>query len=748
MNNDVLREARRLHALGFAILWLHPKSKRPIEMGWTKGERHDWKTLEKTYTSGFNVGVRLGRSSKMGSGYLTAIDCDIRKDEFKAEAYAEVDKLIRRYPCPIVVSGRGNGSRHYYCLTSAPFKTWNPVSNENYEISLYSDGRQVVLPPSVHPDSGKTYQWAADGIRSIQDLPLIELPAEPTKKGVGNTVKGGDAVLQDYKYSPVELAWLEVSDAVKAGIMTGEGVVDRSGFLLRASAALLSAGLSRDEVLTVLTDPGTYLGKCAYEHVQSNSRAKAAAWVWRYTLKRTLTERAPELVFDPIEEKPSDSDKLLTPEEQAAQSEEFEAEAGFYTRGKNGALKPEYDLLLREFQEEHPFKTIADMKAVFSFNGTHYVDISPFEIKAFVEDKLNPKPSEKIRAEFHHKVLANQVARRSFFTDSTEGKVNFKNGVLDLESEELLDHSEDYGFRGVLPFDYSPDAECPVFRKWLRGVMVDDEELEFVLQEFMGYVVRGGEYKYHKALWLGGVGRNGKSTFIDLLKALIGNGNFSVMSIKTLMTDRFAGSDLDGKIANFSEETSPQELADSGPFKNLTGDGDLFTQKKFGDPYSFRNRAKLIMTYNQIPDLKDLSAGMLSRPLIIPFRKIIKEEDQDRGIKKKLFKELPGIFNFALEGWRRLEDRGGFTPSAQSALALNLIKQESCNVYQWVENHVKASFDEQRYRPHELYAIYSKQERFAYREIEFYRRLTAHPLMRKRKRRGKDGFFYEHLSVR
>ena len=151
--------------------------------------------------------------------------------------------------------------------------------------------------------------------------------------------------------------------------------------------------------------------------------------------------------------------------------------------------------------------------------------------------------------------------------------------------------------------------------------MLGDEKLVAILQEYMGYVIRGGDYKYHKALWLSGTGRNGKSTFLSLLKALIGTGNFSTLSIRQIINDKFSAVDLDGKIANFSEETSPEELSDSGPFKNLTGDGDVYAQKKYGDPYTFRNRAKLIMTYNEVPMLKDLSPGMLSRPIIVPWKK-------------------------------------------------------------------------------------------------------------------------------
>ena len=155
----------------------------------------------------------------------------------------------------------------------------------------------------------------------------------------------------------------------------------------------------------------------------------------------------------------------------------------------------------------------------------------------------------------------------------------------------------------------------------------------------MGYIVRGGDYCFHKALWLGGVGRNGKSTFVDVLKMLIGQGNYSVISIKALMADRFSSGELDGKLANFSEETSAHELRDSGTFKNLTGDGEISGQKKFGNLYQYRNKAKLVMTYNQIPNLSDLSRGMMSRPLIVPFKKIIQEKDSDLGLRIRFKKE-------------------------------------------------------------------------------------------------------------
>lgn len=359
---NLFREAKRLHAVGFAIHWLHPRSKRPLESGWTTGPRKLWQDLRDTYSNGYNVGVRLGTPSKiMGKGYLAVVDVDVKSTEkrHRAEAVKAAKAVLSGAACPVVISGRGNGSRHYYCVTREPFKTWNPAVSADlvkvhmpskkpskreltelteaeieagiriapaWEISLYSDGRQVVLPPSLHPDSGREYAWK-DPFTSADQLPLVEFPASPAERasplgaaGAGEG-QGKAAPLEDFEESPVDLAWLDLSDRVRAGITTGEGVTDRSGFLLPACTALLSAGLSKNEILTVLTDRQTFLGACAYDHAKTTSRARAANWLWKYTLKKVMDERDAVAAFklaakiEPV--------VRLTPEAAAEQSEEL-----------------------------------------------------------------------------------------------------------------------------------------------------------------------------------------------------------------------------------------------------------------------------------------------------------------------------------------------------------------------------------------------------------------------------------------
>ena len=386
MITPTMKEARRLYKLGFAIHWLHPRSKRPIESGWTTGPRREWDYLKETYMEGLNVGVRLGDASPIEGGYLAVVDVDIKSTDkrHRDEALHAVAKIIgagNYRECPQVRSGRGNGSRHYYCLTRSPFKTFNPAQSTEiikvsmpskkpskkelaeltpkeikegirlshaWEISLYSDGRQVVLPPSVHPDSGELYNWKKV-LAAVSDLPVVDFStiefvelteagkaglngtagvAGKAERGQGSETEGlktsersEDATLKDFKVEEVELDWLPISDKIRKGIIDGEGVADRSGFLLQASSALISAGLSQNEVLTVLTDPETFLGAVGYDHAKTKNRTRAAAWVYRYTFKKVSDERNAELVFGRASD--METPRVLSEEEIEAQNEDF-----------------------------------------------------------------------------------------------------------------------------------------------------------------------------------------------------------------------------------------------------------------------------------------------------------------------------------------------------------------------------------------------------------------------------------------
>ncbi|WP_425962589.1 DUF5906 domain-containing protein [Rhizobium nepotum] len=173
----MLEHIEHLARAGFAIHWLHPKSKAPIGNDWSSKPVRTLDQLRNSYKSGNNVGVRLGKWSKVGSEYLLVIDVDIRNADLAKQAFAKLKELFPSYETyPSVISGSGGASRHFYILTSKAFPSkqlahaekqitvWDEkqkkdVKKWEWEIELFGTGKQVAMPPSIHPTTEKPYVW-------------------------------------------------------------------------------------------------------------------------------------------------------------------------------------------------------------------------------------------------------------------------------------------------------------------------------------------------------------------------------------------------------------------------------------------------------------------------------------------------------------------------------------------------------------------------------------------------------------
>lgn len=189
----MLGEIERFVRNGFAVHWLHPKSKRPIGEDWSVRQVASFERLKQSYRTGNNVGVRLGRWSKIGNYFLHVIDMDVRADEFAPQALAKLAELFPDYKTfPAVLSGSGGASRHFYILSEEAFsskklahsteffKDEKGSKHWNWEIELFGTGKQVVLPPSIHPDTGKPYRWLSE--LDFDDLDLGIGPTVPAER--------------------------------------------------------------------------------------------------------------------------------------------------------------------------------------------------------------------------------------------------------------------------------------------------------------------------------------------------------------------------------------------------------------------------------------------------------------------------------------------------------------------------------------------------------------------------------------
>ena len=214
---NMLMENRELVVLGAALHWLHPESKRPIGNDWSQKPRADLDKLSRTYEPGNNVGLRLGKPSLTPSGFLQVIDLDIRNDSKAGEArFALLELCPNADDLPTVQSGSGGLSRHFYFVSPEPLSSrklaksegftmvWDEtkgrdVKKTDWEIELLGTGKQVVLPPSIHPDTGQAYEWLKPIAQ--QDLeweglgPEIDLT--PFKRAEPKPVDTGDPIIAE-----------------------------------------------------------------------------------------------------------------------------------------------------------------------------------------------------------------------------------------------------------------------------------------------------------------------------------------------------------------------------------------------------------------------------------------------------------------------------------------------------------------------------------------------------------------------
>lgn len=183
--DDMLKEALRLRRLGLAIHWLRPQSKIPVSAGWTEVAVMDEAALRASYQRGYNTGFRPGKWSVVAGKEICVLDVDIRGGAAYAnEAYAAAatmlgDKLFD------VVTGSVIGRHRYLkfkpgqspnCAATTLrqsdiwiHKTDGRVCEVGTEgarpawlIEILSTGKNVVLPPSIHPDTGERYEFTKD----------------------------------------------------------------------------------------------------------------------------------------------------------------------------------------------------------------------------------------------------------------------------------------------------------------------------------------------------------------------------------------------------------------------------------------------------------------------------------------------------------------------------------------------------------------------------------------------------------
>jgi putative DNA primase/helicase len=241
------------------------------------------------------------------------------------------------------------------------------------------------------------------------------------------------------------------------------------------------------------------------------------------------------------------------------------------------------------------------------------------------------------------------------------------NGVIDLRTGQLRsgDASDRLTLMAAVPFD--PEARAPRFARFLDEIFNGDAELIAFVQRFVGYTITGCTHEQVLGLFYG-TGANGKSTFINVLRAVLGdyahNLPFSALELKqrSAIPNDIAG--LEAKRFVTASETNDGTRLNEARIKMLTGKDPVSARFMYADLFTFHPVAKFILAVNHKPTVQDDSVGFWRRIRLVPFLRSFQGDAREDGLEDRLIAEGPGILRWAVAGCGAWRAEGLGSPTA------------------------------------------------------------------------------------
>ena len=284
----------------------------------------------------------------------------------------------------------------------------------------------------------------------------------------------------------------------------------------------------------------------------------------------------------------------------------------------------------------------------------------------------------------------------------------FLNGVLDMDTFELLPHSPDYHLQSGRDVSWDEHAKAPVFEQYLQSIFRDDEDKDVKIQfvkEWMGLCLIP-ETKYEKFVVCVGAGGNGKSVLLKLMPELLGHENVYSAPIQRLGNKR-ALAELHGKLLLSSSEINENAVLDDGILKQIVSGDTVEAERKYEHPFTFTPCARIMLATNHLPKLRDVTHAFFRRLVLIEFNRIFSAEEMDMNLSAKLKAELAGIFVIAVNGLRSLRERGEFVVPSSSNIASEKYREESNVTELFAEDAILAAVGEGKgMRPVALYDLF------------------------------------------
>jgi len=334
---------------------------------------------------------------------------------------------------------------------------------------------------------------------------------------------------------------------------------------------------------------------------------------------------------------------------------------------------------------------VSPLRIFRQWNGQSWSELDDRSINEAIVQYLDGKTNSvtKNMIESITDLIRTLSFRQDVIWDADMGVIPVQNGELSYHDGQwtLHPHVREHYRTTLIPVVYDPQARAPRFEQFLCEVFERDGdaiEKSILICEMIGYTLIT-TCVYEKFILLIGVGANGKSVLLDVIRLLVGMKQVAAVQPEQ-MDNRFQRAHLHGKLANIVTEIKEGgEIADAA-LKAITS-GELMTaEDKFKKPFDFQPFSTCWFGTNHMPHTRDFSDALFRRALIVEFNRVFQEHEQDKHLKSKLKVELPGILNLALAAFAGVIQRGHFTIPDSCIRAKEQWRMEADQVAQFIQD--------------------------------------------------------------
>lgn len=322
---------------------------------------------------------------------------------------------------------------------------------------------------------------------------------------------------------------------------------------------------------------------------------------------------------------------------------------------------------------------------LYVFNGEIYLTGKINIEKVMIEYIPNILSAKRVEV---YKMLELLAPNKEY---ADENFIAFKNGIYNLETEQLLEFNSDIIVTNQIPHNYDKNISNESMNNILNTWVNNNKDTRLLLEECIGMCMYRSN-KIGACFILTGNKDNGKSTFINLLKTLLGKDNYSSIGLHDIER-RFRNFNIVGKLANLGDDIGDEYIAKTEMFKKLVTGETVQLEQKGKDVIDYDNYAKLIFNANEIPNIKDPTGAVIDKRIIyIPFNTTFTAKNKDVNLSKKFKTDetlMTTLINYGLEGIKRVVSNNQFTQSEESNKLKEEFKKSNDIVYMFIEEYGK-----------------------------------------------------------